>query len=173
MGMRRWVVLGGLLVAGVAGAEVRHLGAHVHGRATVDISVEGNAVAAELALAGHDAVGFEHPPGTPAEQSALAHAKAQLQSGRWLEAARGADCHIDETHVDAHGFDSTVTAGAHADLHADYRMVCAHPDKLDAFDVRLVESFPSLQAVVVNVLSANGSRQQVLDPGVVRVDVQP
>jgi len=173
MAVRWWVLLGSVLVTGAAGAEVRHVGAHVHGRATVDISIENNMVAAELDLAGHDAVGFEHPPGTPPERAALARAKAVLQSGHWLEAARAADCHVAEAHVDAHGFDATDTSGAHVDLHADYRLLCAYPDKLNALDVRLVETFPSLQTVVVNVLSANGSHQQVLDPGVVRVDVQP
>jgi hypothetical protein len=173
MKLRKRVLLASafIVTAVTAHAEERHLGPHVHGQATVGVSIEGPEVDVQLSLPGHDAVGFEHPPGSTDESKALSHAKQTLQSGKWFEAPRAADCKLLRANVVANGFDGAAAAGGHADFDVDYRFQCAQPGKLDGVIVRLVDAFPSVQKVVVAVISAAGSHQQILEHGAMRVDL--
>ena len=159
------------LLAAAAGAQERHLGPHVHGQATVGISIEGPELALQLSLPGHDAVGFEHPPGSATETAALAHAKQVLQAGKWIDVPRVASCKLASANVVANGFDGAAAAGGHADFDVDYHFQCAQPDKLNALDLRLVDAFSSVQKIVVSVIAANGSQEQILERGMVRVDL--
>jgi hypothetical protein len=173
MKLRKRVLLAAvfMLVALPAGAEERHLGAHVHGQATVGVSIEGPQFDLQLSLPGHDAVGFEHPPGSAEETRTLAHAKQVLRSAKWIEPPQAAGCKLQQANVVANGFDGAAAPGGHADFDVDYRFQCAQADKLNAVDLRLVDAFPSVQKVVVDVISATGSQQQILERGVVRVDL--
>ncbi|MDH4983163.1 DUF2796 domain-containing protein [Hyphomicrobium sp. D-2] len=58
--------------------EHRELGAHVHGRGTFNIAIEGSRVALELKAPGMDIVGFESAPTSDAQKAAVEKAKATL-----------------------------------------------------------------------------------------------
>lgn len=156
--------------AGPSAGAVRQLGAHVHGQATVDIALDQGHLQIGLHLPGHDAVGFEHPPGTAAERKALDHALAVLRSARWIEPSHDAACRLRKADVSAPGLQGEATGG-HADVQATYDFDCGHVGQLAAIDLRLVEAFPSVQRIVVDLVSATGSTEQVLEHGVVRVDI--
>jgi hypothetical protein len=145
-----------------AQADVRQLGPHVHGQASINIAVESNTMDVQVSLPGHDAVGFEHPPGTPAEQVAVDRATAGFRAASWLVPAPAADCTLSAARVTPHGFSSAVEEGGHADFDASYHFTCRRPDRLDQVDIRLATSFPSVAKVVVNIITAAGSNQQVL-----------
>ena len=151
------------LVAGSAMAEQRHLGPHVHGQATVDVSVDGPTLQVALSIPGHDAVGFEHPPTNLEQAQALSAARAKLNAGTWLVPAAAAGCRTTSTKVVGDGFEPTAKPGGHGDFDVTYVLTCAKPDRLDALDVRLVEAFPSVQHIVTNIVTANGSTQVTLD----------
>ena len=151
------------LVAGSSMAEQRHLGPHVHGQATVDVSVDGPTLQVALSIPGHDAVGFEHPPTNLEQAQALSAARAKLNAGTWLVPAAAAGCRTTSTKVVGDGFEPTAKPGGHGDFDVTYVLTCAKPDRLDALDVRLVEAFPSVQHVVTNIVTANGSTQVTLD----------
>ena len=159
------------VVAPVLSAE-RHLGAHVHGQAKVDVAIDGDHLQIGLHLPGHDAVGFEHPPGNDVEKRTLSHALATLKAARWLEPAKPAGCRLLTAAVSAPALQGTSTGG-HADVDATYDFRCTDMAKLDALDIRLVEAFPSIQRIVVDVVSSSGGGEQVLERGVVRVDITP
>lgn len=167
-----FVLVALVLASGASTAAVRHLGAHVHGQATVDIAVDQSHLQVGLHLPGHDAVGFEHPPASAAERKAFDHAMAVLKAGRWIEPSREASCRLRKADVSAPGLEGEATGG-HADMQATYDFDCASAVKLAAVDLRLVEAFPSVQRIVADVISAQGSAEQVLEHGVVRVDIAP
>jgi hypothetical protein len=154
-----------------AHAEARQLGPHVHGQASVNIAVEASTMDVQVSLPGHDAVGFEHPPGTPAEQAAVDKATASLNAAAWLVPAPAADCTLALARVSPHGFGGATEAGGHADFDASYHFTCRRMDRLDQLDVRLASAFPSVAKVVVSLITAAGSSQQVLEGGVSHVGV--
>lgn len=151
------------LVSAATGATERHLGPHVHGQASVNVSTEAHALAVELSLPGHDAVGFEHAPGSAAETRALDEALSSLRGARWIQLPAAAGCRIVSTTVAPHGFGGASEPGGHADFDASYRFDCVHPDRLDRLDVLLIHAFPSVQKVVVDVITSEGSTEQVLE----------
>ncbi|ERR1700754_2893416 len=155
-----------------AGAQERHLGPHVHGQASVNISIDADAMEVQVSLPGHDAVGFEHPPGSPQERAAVEKATALLNAAAWLVPVPAADCALMSAKVSPHGFGQAAEAGGHADFDAEYRFSCRHIAQLDHMDVRLVSAFPTVQKVVVNLITAAGSSQQPLEGTATRVDVQ-
>lgn len=155
----------------LAHAEARHLGPHVHGQASVDVSVDRDVVEVQVSLPGHDAVGFEHPPGSARERDALARATAVLKRADWLAPTADAACRLASATVSPHGFDGTVDSGRHADIDAIYRYSCAQPARLDRLDVRLTAAFPAVQKTVVNVITAGGSDRIVLEGATGEVDL--
>jgi len=161
------------LLPAAAGAEERHLGPHVHGQASVGVSVEADALDAQLSLPGHDAVGFEHPPGSAQERAALDKALAVLRSGTWLVPAADAHCTLVSATVSPHGFGGATEPGGHADIDAVYHYTCHSPARLDHVDVRLAAAFPGLQKIVVDTIGASGSNQQTLQGTASHVELKP
>jgi hypothetical protein len=161
------------LAAGRLPAEERHLGPHVHGQATLQVSSEGPTLVVALSIPGHDAVGFEHPPATTEQAQALAKARETLRVGKWLVPAGGANCTAPPAKVVADGFDANAKPGGHGDFDVTYQFTCAAPARLDAIEVGLFAPFPALQRVVVDIVTANGATQQVLDRPMTHVTLSP
>jgi hypothetical protein len=157
----------------VAGTEERHLGPHVHGQATVNVAVEGNALEVELSLPGHDAIGFEHPPGNASEKATLDRAGAALRAGGWLKPSPAAACTLGSAKVEPHGFGGASEPGGHADFDASYRFTCANADRLDGLDVGLTDAFPSVHKVVVGIITSEGSTEQTLEGTMHEVALRP
>ncbi|MDY1547584.1 ZrgA family zinc uptake protein [Luteibacter sahnii] len=155
----------------LARAEERHLGPHVHGQASVNVSVDQHAMDVEVRLPGHDAVGFEHPPGSAQERDAVAKATATLKAAAWLVPPQGAGCTLASATVSPHGFGGAAEPGGHADFDAAYRYTCLKPARLDHLEVRLATAFPAVRKVVVNLITADGSDQKVLDGSSSGVDL--
>ena len=161
-----------LLAPLVSTAQERPLGPHVHGQASVNVSIEAREMDVAVSLPGHDAVGFEHPPGSPVERAAVDKATATLNQPTWFVLPAAAHCTLASAKVSPHGFGGAAEAGGHADFDATYRYTCGMPDQLDHLDVRLASAFPAVQKIVVNLITAAGSNQQTLDGTTTRVDIQ-
>ena len=173
MKLRTLMSLALALVTGGVAAEERHLGPHVHGQATLQVSLEGPTMAVGLSIPGHDAVGFEHPPANAGQTLALAKARQTLQSGSWLAPVAAAACKAPAAKVVADGFDKDAKPGGHGDFDVTQQFSCANPQQLDALDVGLFQAFPALQRVVVDIVTANGATQQILDRPATRVTLSP
>lgn len=79
--MKSHALLISLLAASQAGAETsRQLDAHEHGVGTLNIAVDGQAMAMEFQAPGADIVGFEHPAETEADLAKVERALAVLSS---------------------------------------------------------------------------------------------
>ncbi|TGS23675.1 DUF2796 domain-containing protein, partial [Mesorhizobium sp. M2D.F.Ca.ET.185.01.1.1] len=91
--MKRLAALSLLLAASAAQAhDVRQLGAHVHGQATVDLALDQQSLDVSLQAPGIGILDFERPPANAAEQAALARATALLQGGSWVTLPTAAGC---------------------------------------------------------------------------------
>lgn len=115
------VVIAGLIVHGIASAERRDHGAHVHGIAEMDVAVLGDEVEIALRSPAMNMVGFEHAPRTDEQRERLNGAVDSLRDGDALFAFGDALCRLLEAEVhharepNGHGYDALAD-----DEHADH-----------------------------------------------------
>ena len=94
-------IFAGIAVLPVAAEEHhRQLGAHEHGRGTLNIAVEGDKMTMELETPGMDIVGFEHAAKSRPDVEAVEKAKVQLMRPLALfNMPAAAGCHVIEANV--------------------------------------------------------------------------
>ncbi len=156
-----------------AAEEHRELGAHEHGRGTLNIAVEGNKVTMELEVPGVDLVGFEHTAKTRRDKSAVEKAKTQLMAPLALFALpASAACRVTEAKVevengehdhdtkgDAKGAEARKGAAkseGHSEFHAQYALECAAPGNVTAIEFGYFRAFAGAQKLDVNVITPKG-----------------
>jgi hypothetical protein len=175
-------LLGLLFLAGTvatpsfAAEEHRELGAHEHGRGTLNIAVEGNKVTMELEVPGVDIVGFEHAAKTSRAKSTVEKAKTQLMAPLTLfKLPVAADCRVTEASVEVevgeHDHDGKEEAKAassakggkpaakgegHSEFHAQYALECAAPGNMTAIEFGYFRAFAGAQKLDVNVITPKG-----------------
>jgi hypothetical protein len=172
-------LLGVLFLAGTmatplsAADEHRELGAHEHGRGTLNIAVEGSKVTMELEVAGMDIVGFEHPAKTRRDKSTIEKAKMQLMAPLTLfKLPAAADCRVTEAKVEvevgeqdhdakeeaagAKGRNPAAKSDGHSEFHAQYALQCAAPGQMTAIEFGYFRAFAGAQKLDVNVITAKG-----------------
>ncbi|MDR9389363.1 MAG: DUF2796 domain-containing protein [Wenzhouxiangella sp.] len=177
-----------LLAATPVSAQIeRQHAAHVHGEATGSLAVDGSTVSVQLALPGHNVVGFEHPPRTDAQQQRFDQAMNALQQGEWLAFNPAAGCATqsmsatpsgfggdDHDHDHDHGHDHGHDQSHDDDSHAQFELVavaeCARPEALQWAEVQLFDGFPNNEQIVVDVLTAQSVFQARLAPGASRIE---
>jgi hypothetical protein len=160
------IVLAGL---GAAAQEARReLGAHEHGRGTLNIAIEDKRISMELEVPGMDVVGFEHPAKTPAQKTAVREAKSALSRPLALfKLPAAARCRAQESkvvlegedhgHGHKHGETKDAKAGAeHTEFRAEYSFECAAPAALTQIDFDYFKQFKGAERLVVNIITAKG-----------------
>jgi len=174
--MNRYLLcLVGLLVwpAATNARTERAHGAHVHGITTVDIAQDGRQLGVGFEMPGMNAVGYEHPPRSAAEQAQLDSALKILNNPvDWFVPNVEARCKITAVEVTPNGFGVSSAAPAagvettsaehheHADIDVRYQYECEAPLNLRSIDLRLIERFPQTHEVRVNVVSPGGQAQE-------------
>ncbi|MDR2961835.1 MAG: DUF2796 domain-containing protein [Stenotrophomonas sp.] len=155
--------------------DVRQLGAHVHGQATVDLALDQGTLEFALQAPGIGILDFERPAATAAERAALARAIAMLKSGSWVTLPTAAHCRLSRSSAKAEGFEATAAAGQHrhAGFSASLQYRCANPLALRALVVRLPTLFPGLHEVIVHTATDRGQGRSVLNAGNLRVVLAP
>lgn len=175
-----------LLTATPVSAQIeRQHAAHVHGEAAGSLAVDGSTVSVQLALPGHNVVGFEHPPRTDAQQQRFDQAMNALQQGEWLAFNPAAGCATqsmsatpsgfggddhDHDHGDDHGHDQSHDDDSHAQFELVAVAECARPEALQWAEVQLFDGFPNNEQIVVDVLTAQSAFQARLAPGASRIE---
>ncbi|HGM5884231.1 MAG: DUF2796 domain-containing protein [Stenotrophomonas maltophilia] len=168
-----------LLAASAAQAhDVRQLGAHVHGQATIDLALDQGVLELALQAPGIGILDFERPPANAAERASLARATAVLKSGSWVTLPTAAHCRLASSDASAEGFDATAAAPAagqhrHAGFSANLQYRCANPAALRALVMRLPAVFPGLHEVIVNTATGRGQGRSVLTATQLRVVLAP
>lgn len=162
------LLIGAAATLPVVGKAHRELGAHEHGRGTLNIAIEGNKVTMELEVPGADIVGFEHAPKTAREKAAVEKAKAQLAAPLTLfKLPAAADCRVTDAKVE---METGVEAGAakggtkgakekddgHSEFHGQYALECAAPAAITGIEFAFFRSFSGAEKLDVNLITPKG-----------------
>jgi hypothetical protein len=155
----------------VAQAQHRELGAHEHGRGTLNIAMEGTRLTMELEVPGDDIVGFEHAANTRQQKAAVDKAKGQLAAPLALfklpdaagcrvteakvEIEDGGHDHADKADRSAKG-ETSKAAAAHSQFHAEYTLECTSPGSIAAIDFPYFRAFAGAKRLDVNLITAKG-----------------
>ena len=172
----------GLAVVAPAGpsmAQQRELGAHEHGRGTLNIALEGNRLTMELEVPGADIVGFEHKAKSRKDKAAVAAAKQRLSQPLTLfKLPASAGCILKEAkavlegedHDHGHGHDHGKSAKAkdakkgaeahddhaHSQFHAQYAFDCKAPGSITAIELDYFRAFAGADKLEVNLITPKG-----------------
>lgn len=171
-----------VLVLGIhrLGAQVdppRRHEAHEHGVAHLNVAVEGGDLYLEFIGPAANIVGFEHPPRTDAQKTAVRKATESLKDGEALILPpAGAQCRLGESIVDT-DIDSDLSSESedahhqqnheavehnrHSEFTAEYHFICTRPEKLAHMDIMLLRAFPGVERIEVQLLT--GTKQTALE----------
>jgi hypothetical protein len=149
----------------------RQLGAHEHGRGTLNIAIEGSQVSMELEAPGADIVGFEHAARTARQKTQVEQAKKQLLAPQALfkfpdaagcvVAAASVDIEGDEHEHEAPGggqkkADDVAEERSHSNFHGQYAFTCNAPAGITTVDFGYFRAFAGAQKLEVNVITSKG-----------------
>lgn len=153
------------------------LGAHEHGVASLNLAVDGNQVMLELDSPAVNLLGFEHAASQPDDIAKVAAVKAQLQQADQLfELPAAADCSLTSVDLDSplfaaapaeheHEHEEHAHEGDHeheehkhhhADIEASYSFTCNQPAQLTSLQLPLFKTYPGLQRLNVQAITASG-----------------
>ncbi len=182
--MRGALVLAAAMTAAtpVSAAERRELGAHEHGRSTLDVAVEGGRVSMALASPGTDIVGFERAAATDAQRAELERVRAALADPLALFAPPpAARCRVAAAEVafeagdeQGHEEGEDEEAAGHAEFRAAYALDCGEPGALASLDLApFFARFPGAAEVEVRVVTARGQSGREATPAGPAVSLEP
>ncbi len=160
-----WTALavGALVVAPAVKANTGHR-AHVHGVASMSLSLDATELLIELELPLDTLVGFERAPRTPAEREAAAAVLTRLRETAqafrlWPEGA----CRVQEAAVQAPVLEGAAAPReGHADAKVQVRWQCNAGTPPQRLDVLLFGSFKRLERVNVQMVLPQGQRKAVV-----------
>lgn len=140
-----------LLVNSATAEEHQHEehGSHTHGQAVLTFVLEGNE--AELAFATPTAniVGFEHQAQDDAERQLVQKMIADFTSANWFSFDAEANCTVTGTDISSDLTAERTTKPQHADLNANYTLVCQNPARLQALTLDLATIAAGVEKVSV------------------------
>ena len=159
------LVLSTVLWSGTAVAQT--VDAHEHGHGALNIAVEGKTVLMELEVPGADIVGFEHDPKNDAEREKIAAALAILEAPLDLFLLPSeAGCSAVEIEAERHG-----DHGEHSEFHAEYRLVCDDPKKIDRIRFAYFETFPGAEELEIQLVTDKGAKGFEVERGEPELDL--
>jgi hypothetical protein len=125
---------------------------HEHGKVTFNVALEDQTLTIELDSPADNVIGFEHPPRTQAQRTAVRDMAAWLQSGRGLFAfSPAAACRFTAAELHAPQWNDQ---DKHADYEARFTYRCAQPGELKWMQLRLLPKLHAVQEAHVNLLTA-------------------
>lgn len=178
--------LGIMCVSNSAGAQQRELGAHEHGRGTLNIALEGMRLSMELEVPGADVVGFEHAAKTRKDKAAVGTAKKQLSAPLALfKFPASAGCVVKsasvvvEAEAHDHGHAKDVKAHphvsgdkpGHSQFHAQYEFDCKNPTSVTAIEFDYFRTFPGAEKLDVNLITSKGQSKYEVTRTKPRIDL--
>jgi hypothetical protein len=154
---------------------------HQHGVAQLDMVIEPPMVAIAFSSPLANLAGFEYQPASAEEQARWDATLAQLRrADELIQLPVAADCSL--SRVDLH-LPFTAKTGqqshdhshhptqdehqhtAHADLMAEYQYLCANSQALNTLQLPLMQRFPAIEQLNVQLITASGQHQHTLTAG--------
>jgi len=140
-------VMMAMLINPAIAEEMASHGSHVHGEAQLTFVLDGNEAEIALVTAAGNILGFEHKATTPEEQQQQKTQLEMMQGGRWFTVDAAANCTVVGQDVriepDNHG---------HADLYANFQLLCQAPLKLEKLQFGLFELATGLEVIKAQTL---------------------
>ncbi len=153
-------------------------GIHQHGVARLDMVIEPPLVAIAFSSPLANLAGFEHRPATDQEQQQWEQTLAQLRrADEMIQLPAEADCSLSRadlhlpfttgTDKQSHGHDHSQAHDheaetSHADLMAEYQYLCANSPALKTFELPLMQRFPAIERLEVQLITPSGQHQRTL-----------
>jgi hypothetical protein len=184
--------LGVLANPALAHAQHREMGAHEHGRGTLNVAIEGSRLSMELEVPGADIVGFEHAATTSKQKAAVEKGKKQLLAPLALfKLPAAAGCTVSaasvevegEGHHGEHGRGKNAAGGnkarepeahnepAHSEFHAQYTFECKTPGNLSSIEFAFFRTFSRAERLEVNVVTPKGQTKFEVSRRKPRIDL--
>lgn len=145
--------------------------AHVHGHATLNIIIEGNAIYMDLESPAANIVGFEHEVHDEQQRKLIADAVERLEMASGMFDFGLAQCMIKSVEVDSelmeeddhgrghnHGHEG---AAGHSEFEVEYQFQCQAMGQLSYIDVNAFDLFPGIEELEVTLLK--GGQQLAME----------
>ena len=179
----RWrgnLVAAALVALAHLGALAAAPGAHLHGTAELRIVVDGAQLEVALESPLDNLLGFEHAPRNDSERAAVRAMADKLRRPQALfTPTANARCTLASMAIAAPALPTDLIGNPapaavatpaakgdeHADLDATFRWRCDAPAQLKGLDVGLMQAFPGLRIVKVQVAGPRGQSATVLSAG--------
>lgn len=151
---------------------------HVHGRVTINVALEGGALVIELDAPAVNVVGFEHVPGSDAEQAAVSAAATLFNSpGALFALPAQAQCRFQKTALTPPVWETREDVPGQPDdpneQHADYQVrftyQCRSPAQLIWLVPSLLDKLCNITGARLNFTTGRGQRSEVVTNGHTRV----
>ncbi len=162
--------------------------AHVHGKAKLDVAVDGQILSVHLDSPLESLLGFEHTPNNAAQVQQAREMVAKLRNGSALFALpAAAACQLEQVSIETDALAPSLLDGGtqpppppptgakkeaskHDDLDADYIFRCAHPSALTGMEIQLFQYFPRLHQLKIQVAGPHGQNAATLSPAKTRLN---
>jgi hypothetical protein len=145
-------------------------GAHVHGVATLQVTLEQDSLTFALESPLANLLGFEHAPRNDKQKQAVQRMADTLRHPETLFAMpSAAQCAPGPVQLESSalqlGVDGKGDAAqddGHADIDADMSFRCRVPAALTSFDVKLFDAFPGIRQLNVQMVGPHGQSAATL-----------
>ena len=157
-------------------ASAHEPGAHVHGVAELRVSIDGGELEIALESPLDNMLGFEHAPRTDEQRAAVRTMAAKLRQAQTLfTPTAGAQCALASVQLASAALpadllgepkpaapDAAQDEDGHADLDATFSWRCTAPEQLKGMDVGLIQAFPGVRKLNVQVVGPKGQSATML-----------
>lgn len=172
--MNHSIIVFSCLIGFLVSPALSALPAHVHGKAKVQVAIEGNEIYLDFDSPLDNLLGFEHTPKNDQQREAV---KAMVQKLRHPETLfvtpKAAACVAKSVNLTAPVLPSALLGSnsnpaatgehkpehneaSHAGLEAEILLQCANPAALKQIDVQLFKTFPLLQYLQAEMINEKG-----------------
>lgn len=140
-----------LFAAAITAQEHHHEehGSHTHGQATLTFVLEGNEAELAFATPTANVVGFEHQAKDDAQRQQVQKMIADFTAANWFSFDAQAHCTVTGTDISSDLTAERTTKPQHADLNANYTLVCQNPARLQALTLDLATIAAGVEKVTV------------------------
>jgi len=164
-------------------AQSHEPGAHVHGVATLQVAVDAKTLTLSLSSPLDNLLGFEHVPHNEKEKTAVREMSDSLNKANLLFVpTAAAQCVLQTVNLNSLVLDKKLPVtdkkqkpanaekethdhdeeAGHADLDGDFVFKCAQPDKLRDLQINLIQRFPHMRQIKVEIASSRGQTATTL-----------
>ena len=143
--------------------------AHVHGKAVLNIVLDGSTLLIEFASPATNLLGFEHAPANDEQKSILQNAKQTLMATDRLfyfstTTCRSENVEIEAPYMNQHEDKKHPHHGEHADFHASYAFKCRQEKDLKEITIKLFALFPGIHQIKTHWITHGAQGATVLEP---------